>query len=241
MITELKSENAALKSEVSALKAENAEINGKLNWLVEQITSNNRKLYGSSSEKSAYDFGGAQVGLFEEGVPVVPIIETEEPEENAPPRQRPKKRGEMGSRLPANLPVEIVECVLPEESQDCPNGHGPMRAIGKELVRRELKMIPAKAVVTEFWRYSYLCRICEETTAGPAPIIKAELPPQVLKGSMCAPETIAHIIVEKCVMGSPLYRQEAAWNRIGIQPTFPKCLTRVGQPPALHRFSSVCQ
>jgi len=212
-----KAELAEAKAENAALKAELAEVNSKLSWLLEQTTSNNRKIYGSSSEKSAYDFGGAQVGLFEEAVPVVPIIETVESADNAPPRQSPKKRGEMGSRLPTNLTVEKVECMLPEDEQDCPKGHGPMRAIGKELVRRELKMIPAKAIVTEFWRYSYLCRVCEGTTVGPAPIVKAELPPQVIKGSMCAPETVAHIAVEKCTMGSPLYRQEAAWNRIGIQ------------------------
>jgi hypothetical protein len=47
-------------------------------------------------------------------------------------------------------------------------------------------------------------------------IIKAVLPPQVIKGSLCAPETIAHIIVQKCVMGTPIYRQEADWNRNGI-------------------------
>ena len=30
-------------------------------------------------------------------------------------RTRPKKRGEMSTRLPADMPVEIVECVLPAE------------------------------------------------------------------------------------------------------------------------------
>ena len=216
MIAELKSENAALKSEISALRSENAEINGKLSWLIEQLSSKNRKMFGSSSDKSAYDFAGAQIGIFEGGNQTVPAVEAEEPAVNSPPRQRPKKSGEIGSRLPANLPVEVVECVLPENERDCPNGHGPMRAIGKELVRRELKMIPAKAVVTEFWRYSYLCSICEKNSDGPAPIVKAELPPQAIKGSMCAPETVAHIAVQKCVMGSPLYRQEAEWKRIGI-------------------------
>jgi hypothetical protein len=46
--------------------------------------------------------------------------------------------------------------------------------------------------------------------------VKPELPPQVIKGSMAAPETIAHIAVEKCVMGTPIYRQEAQWKRDGI-------------------------
>jgi len=44
LIAELKSENTALKSEISALRSENAEINGKLSWLIEQLSSNNRKM-----------------------------------------------------------------------------------------------------------------------------------------------------------------------------------------------------
>ena len=219
LITELKSENASLKAEVFALRSENTEINAKLNWLLEQLSSNKRKMFGSMSEKSAYDFNGAQVGLFDDAVPILQTNETEETADGTSNRKHPKKSGEMGSRLPANLPIEIVECVLPESERDCPKGHGPRQVIGKELVRRELKMIPAKAIVKEFWRYSYLCNICEKANDGSALIVKAELPPQVIKGSMCAPETVAHIAVEKCVMGSPLYRQEAAWNRLGIPIT----------------------
>jgi len=122
---ELKSENTALRSEVSVLRAENAEINAKLNWLIEQLSSNNRKLYGSSSEKSAYD----QIGLFSEGVPVLPASGPEESADAAPPRQRPKKQGEMGSRLPAGLPIVKIECVLPDEERVCREHNVPMRPI----------------------------------------------------------------------------------------------------------------
>jgi len=213
---ELKTENTALKSEISALRAENAEINGKLNWLIEQLSINNRKLYGSSSEKSDYD----QVGLFDDSAPAAPeveLTETDGPEGKAVKKQRPIKRGEMGSRIPAGVPIETVECEIPEEERVCPEHGETMRAIGKEMVRREIKIIPAKVVVTEFWRYSYLCRVCEQAAVEPLPIIKAELPPQVIKGSLCAPETLAHIAVQKFVMGTPLYRMEQEWNRDGIQ------------------------
>ena len=210
IIDELKLENDALKTENATLRSELAEVNSKLSWLMEQLSANRRKIFGASSEKSEYD----QVGLFGDDTVEVQVIDGPVAEKQ---QGRPKKRGELGSRLPADIPVEIIECVLPENERDCPEGHGPMRTIGKELVRRELKIIPAKAVVKEFWRYSYLCAICEQTSADPAPIVKAALPPQLIKGSMCSPETAAHIIVQKCVMGSPLYRQEAEWNRNGIQ------------------------
>lgn len=46
--------------------------------------------------------------------------------------------------------------------------------------------------------------------------MKAPAPEPVIKGSFAAPETIAHIVYEKFVMGAPLYRQEQDWERKGI-------------------------
>jgi len=209
----LKAENAQLKAENAALKAELAEVDAKLSWLAEQLASNNRKLYGQSSEKSIYD----QIGLFGDNPADVVDPATPESEPSGTPvKEKPKKRGEMGSRIPEGLPVETVECVLPDDELGCPKCGDPMRVIGKEVVRREVKITPAKVTIIEYVRYSYSCPPCEEASDEPVVIVKAELPSQVIKGSMCAPETIAHIAVEKCVMGTPIYRQEAQWRRDGI-------------------------
>ena len=216
---EIRTENAALKAEISALKAELAEVKGKLNWFMEQVFSDRRKMFGSSSEKTVYLNGDVQLGLFGSGAPEITVFDntTEGAAPEPPVKNRPKKRGEMGSRLPDDIPVETVEHVLREDERVCPDCGGPMHSIGSEVVRRDLKIIPAKAVVTEHIRHAYSCRNCEQNSAdNSVPVIKAELPPQVIKGSMCAPETVAHIITQKCVMGAPLYRQEADWNRNGI-------------------------
>jgi len=219
---ELKTENEALKSDFAALgakyaalEANYAEVNGKLSWLLEQLSSSNRKLYGQSSEKSVYD----QIGVFGDMPADIFVTGREAPGTGpaaAPQKQKPKKKGEMGTRLPEGLPVETVEIELPEDQRECPDGHGQMRVIGKEVVRREVKITPASVTIVEYVRYSYTCPPCEETSDEPVNIVKPELPPQVIKGSMCAPETLAHIAVEKCVMGIPLYRQEQSWKRDGI-------------------------
>jgi len=203
--------------ENQALKAELAETKQKLSWLMEQISSTHRKLYGPSSEKSVYDGVVVQVSLFEESEPEI-FISSALADEATPPKAKPKKRGEMGTRLPNNLPVEIIECTLPEDEQICPTHGAPLQVLGRELVRRELKFTPAKATIVEYWRSSYSCRACD-TEGTEATIVKAPMPPQVIKGSMCAPETIAHIIAQKCVMGAPLYRQEQDWRRNGIPIT----------------------
>jgi transposase len=203
----------SLVIENAALKAELAEVNQKLSWLMEQVAGHRRKLYGSSSEKGVYS--GVQSGLFDEEASEPIVFDISPQSDQMPTKERPRKRGEMSKRLPDDLPVESIECVLPDDKQDCPVCGTHMRVIGKEVARRELKIIPAKAIITEYVRYAYGCRECEKSDTVPT-IIKAQLPNPLIKGSMCSPETLAHIAVQKCVMGVPLYRQEQDWRRNGI-------------------------
>ncbi len=39
----------------------------------------------------------------------------------------------------------------------------------------------------------------------------------MIPGGYASPEAVAHVAVQKFVMGSPLSRQEQEWNRQGIQ------------------------
>jgi transposase len=209
-----------LLTEIAVLKAELSEANQKLSWLMEQLSSNRRKLYGVSSEKTIYDSKNVQLSYDMDEIPELVVVHEvgREPQIQtaAEQRARPKKRGEMSTRLPADMPVEIVECILADEDLKQYGEH--MHPIGKELVRRELKITPAKATIVEIWRTSYTSRDSERT-AEKVPVIKAPLPPQVIKGSMCTPEAVSHIIAQKCVMGAPLHRQAQDWKRKGVPLT----------------------
>lgn len=89
-----------------------------------------------------------------------------------------------------------------------------MTEIGKEVTRR-LKLIPAKVVVLEDWYYTYACRNCEDNGIS-TPVIKTPKEPAIIPGSFASPEAIAHLMTQKFVMGSPLYRQEQELKRHGI-------------------------
>jgi transposase len=112
------------------------------------------------------------------------------------------------------LPVEIVVHELPEEKRVCPDCGCPLHKMGEE-VREELKIIPAKAVLVRHVRHIYACRHCEESSDHVS-IVKANMPEPVIKGGFASPESVAHIAVQKFVMGSPLYRQEQEWAQNGI-------------------------
>ena len=208
MKNEVTIENLLIEN--AALKAELAEVKKKLEQLMEQLSSHRRKLFGVSSEKTIYNNNNEQLSYLDEppGLTVVHDVgRATETETTAPLRARPKKCGEMSTRLPPDMPVEIIECILPDE--ELAKYDGQMHSIGRVLARRELKITPAKATIIEYWQSSYSSRDDEINAEKPF-IIKAPLPPQLIKGSMCAPETAAHIIVQKYVMGVPIYRQYSA-------------------------------
>ena len=47
--------------------------------------------------------------------------------------------------------------------------------------------------------------------------MKTEKASPVISDSYASAEAIAHIMVQKFVMGSPLYRQEQEWKRQGVK------------------------
>ena len=212
-VTILKAEYDNLMAKVAesdALKSDIADLQAKVNWLMEQFRLAQHRRFGASSEKTDYE----QASLFDESeiasdvlVPEPELVEVE---------KHYRKRGNMvNGKLPEDLPVETVVHELPTDEQVCPECDGSLHVMGIETLRRELKLIPAKAVIVEHVRKVYACRNCEKDACG-VPIVKAAVSNPVVKGGFASPEAVAHIAAQKFVMGVPLYRQEQEWNRQGI-------------------------
>jgi len=201
------SENADLRNHIT-------ELNAKVEWLMEQFRLAQHRRFGASSERSFQD-GHEQLNLFNESeitsdilVPEPELVEIEK-------HFRKRKNMVNENNLPDNLPVETVEHDLPADEQICPECDENLHVMGTETLRRELKLIPAKAVIVEHVRKVYACRNCEKDECG-VPIIKAAVSNPVIKGGFASAEAIAHIAAQKFVMAVPLYRQEQEWKRCGI-------------------------
>lgn len=202
LTAELMTENAALKSKVSELEA-------LVKFYEEQFRLARHRQFGASSEKSEYD----QPNLFNEAEATADA-NVPEPELTEIRRHYCKRTRLVNDCLPDNLPVEVVEHDLPVNEQICPECGGELHVMGREK-RRELVIIPAQVKIVEHVRKVYACRDCERDECG-VPILKAPVDESVIKSSFASPEAIAHIMVQKFVMGVPLYRQEQEWNRNGI-------------------------
>ncbi len=186
-----------------------AELEKQLQWLMAQIRLAKHKQFGASSEKT----DGSQLSLFNEAESYANLT-IPEPELTEVKAHYRKHTRLTTDKLPKDLPVEIIEHVLPDEDCICPECRSEMHTMGQET-REELKLIPAKAVIVRHIRHVYACRNCE-ATSDHVPIVKADMPEPVIKGGFASPETIAHIAVQKFMMASPLYRQEQEWKQSGI-------------------------
>lgn len=198
-----------LRAEYESLKEQNAELSQQIKWLMEQIRLARHKQFGASSEKSEY----SQINLFNEAEATA-VAQAAEPELTVVEKHYRKKAAGNKDRLPPDLPVETIEHFLSEKEQSCSECGEALHIMGKQI-RRELKLIPAKAVIVEHIKYVYSCRECEKKACH-VPIIKAPVDEPVIKGSFASPEAVAHIMTQKFVSGVPLYRQEQEFNRNGI-------------------------
>lgn len=208
-IKKLREENILLKQENELQQQQNAELSAKIKWFEEQFRLNQHRLYGRSSEQTP----PAQINLFNEAEteakPEVP-----EPTIEEITYKRRKKKGHREEML-QDLPVEVIEYRLPEGEQTCSCCGGPLHEMSTE-VRQEIKVIPAQAVVVKHVQYVYGCRRCERKEIS-TPIKTASMSNPVLPGSLASPTSISYVMSQKFVEGLPLYRQEAQWERLGVE------------------------
>lgn len=199
----------ALRTQYYELQSHVAELDSQLQWLTEQMKLARRKQFGASSEQTP----DGQLCIFNEAEQTATAAP--EPEITEVKAHYRKRTRLTTDKLPEDLPVEVIEHELPENERVCPDCGEEMRRIGKETVREELKIIPAKAVIVRHVQHTYACRNCENTSDH-VPIVKVDVPQPVIKGGFASPEAVAHIATQKFVMGVPLYRQEQEWERQGI-------------------------
>jgi transposase len=197
------------QTEYASLKSKVSELEALVKWYEEQYRLSQRRLFGASSEKSETD---GQLGIFDEAE------NTADPKAAEPTVEeiaytREKREGKRADDL-SGLPVETIAYELSEEERVCPQCGETMRKIGKEI-RRELTVIPAQVKVTERERVVCACENCEKNSDH-TPVVKAAMPEPVIKGSLASPSAVAHIMTEKFVTYTPLYRQEQNWKRQGV-------------------------
>lgn len=195
-----------------SVEKEQAEL--QLKWYVEQYRLSKQKLFGKSSEQ--HIDGQLSLPIFNEAemerqpICVEPNLEDDT---TTTPSKSKKQKGKRQKDL-SKLPTEVIEYKLSLADQVCPTCTNSLHEVRPEI-HKELEVIPAKIVVKETQRMIYACRTCE-TEGTTVPMIKADAPKPVIKGSIASPSLIADIMTKKYVDATPLYRQEQEYKRRGL-------------------------
>lgn len=199
-----------------SIKQEQTEL--QLKWYEEQYRLSKQKLFGKSSEQHI-DGNQLSLPIFNEAEsenqlqPLHVEPQLEEERKMDPSKDKRKSKGKRETDL-SKLPKQIVEYTLSKEEQVCPTCGSPLHEVRPEI-HKELEVIPAKIIVKETRRMIYSCRTCEKVDTT-VPMIMADAPNPVIKGSMASPSLIADIMTKKYVDATPLYRQEQEYKRRGL-------------------------
>lgn len=221
MLTYLEQELSNLKEAERKLREEN-EIKQKriellehnVEALTQALLQAAKQRFGASSEKTPE----GQLYLFE-GETDLPSKEEKTDTQTVKAHTRLKRKSGDQARLIADIPREIVECVLDAE-EACDVCSSPLQVIGKKTVRTELEYIPAKVKAIQYVQYIYKCTTCGTTEDYPDAVIKkAFVPAPVMPRSLASATSVAWIMYQKYAMAVPLYRQEKEWLRKGIALT----------------------
>ncbi len=220
LVNELKETTKLLRKTLEDVQKEKAAIQQERDNFKEQVDYLTKKLFGSSSEKGACDIPG-QMNLFNEAESEMdPAAETsdrlaatEKPEKAEKPDR--KKRSTNEERF-KGIPVKKVMLEPDATDLTCSKCGGEMVPIGTEFVRRELKIIPARATVIEYYSVNYACKSCRQNDVTPT-IIKGKDGKAHMMYGMASASTVAWVVYQKFCNGMPLYRIGQDLGRLGAK------------------------
>jgi transposase/uncharacterized coiled-coil protein SlyX len=190
---------ADLRETVKDLRATVANLNETLDEL-------KRKLFGTSSEKTAVDTTTVST-MDDDG-------QTPESTVTIKEHTRTRKKKSVRADLYEALPVREVPCDVPEAERFCPDCDSPMEHLGYKFVREELRVTPAKVVRVRYMQETLVCPVCREE--DDTTIKAAVTPTPLLAHSPASPDMVAMVMYQKSFLHLPFYRQSKDWLQKGV-------------------------
>jgi len=206
---QLPNDPAALRQMVMSLMEEVETKDRRLRQLQHWVEQLLRARYGPRRERVNEN----QLFLFAVALVSAGREAPREPEASAAPEPAPggaaKRKGHGRERLPKSLERRRVVYDLEEAKRQCPECREELKRIGEEVSER-LEYVPASLVVIEEACQKYAC-------AKGCTVVTAEKPMAPIEKGLPGPGLLAHVAVSKYGDHLPLHRQEAIFQRQGIE------------------------
>ena len=188
------------KQEIALLKEENASMR--------------KLLFASKSERTRIILPNPdQMTLFDE-VEREASPESTEGAAMVKAHKRTKQRTQKKLDL-SKAERNVVILDIPEKDRYCHAcGSAEQVPVGKEHVRDEVRIIPAKIIVDEIYQNVYKCKACENDEH--VEFIKAPVYKPLVPNSPVTPSVMTAAMLNKFQFALPLQRQEKLWQIMGI-------------------------
>lgn len=202
-----------LLEENKQLKTIIAQKDDELSLQKEQIEFLTQKLYGP--KKETLKNNPNQGNLFNDHLfsgPEQTGDQSDEDEVIVTKVVRRKKRKGLKDQQLASLPT--VDHIHEIESCTCPTCKEGMKEVSTQLIRQEVKFIPARVENHRHFQKTYACANCEKNGTR-TPFEKSEIPRLPLNNTAASASLIAETMYQKFEQKVPAYRQEAYWDLLG--------------------------
>lgn len=197
--------NKEQEKTIADLRATIKELRTTVANLNETLEELRRKLFGTSSERTAKAASG-------EASPEDTQMVQEAVQVNGHTRTRKKKS--VRADLYEALPVKEIYCDVPENERFCPDCDSPMNHLGYKFVREELRITPARVIRVRYMQESLVCPVCREE--DDTTIKAAKTPTPLLAHSPASPDMVAMVMYQKSFLHLPFYRQAKDWRQKGV-------------------------
>jgi len=185
---------ATLQKMVIELTEVNAKLKSELDFL-------KRHIFGKKSER----FVAAPGQLSLEG------MEAQAPE--APSRKSEAiKPPEKEVQKPVRKPLDESKFEVVTEELHPQGNLEELKYIGEEITTYQ-ELVDAKIVIRKIKRYKY-----KHLTTGE--IVIADMPYRPFAKSAVSSSIVSEVVVQKYVDAMPIYRQEQAWKRLGVELSY---------------------
>lgn len=166
--------------------------------LQETLNEFQRKLFGTSSEKTKQD---------------------EKPEETVTTTVKSHKRTTRKAKATredqyGNLPIRKEVIPLSEEDKHCPYCNSLMEYVTETFVREELRITPAKVERIHYYQEKWQCSECKKD--GDGTFAESKTPTALIPHSPASPSIVSYVAMEKIGLAIPYYRQEFLMQQLGF-------------------------
>lgn len=200
---ELSEKVKALQKEVEDLTIQRDQATKELNWFKEQIRVGKAKKFAGTTENGKYYEGN----LFDEAEAIAEETkESEEPAVEVRSYTRKSKKKKDTSKLPRDVQDHDITDELKEQYGDKLKELAP-------TIKEEFFWQPEIVKLIQHVTHNY---VYQETEDDEPVFISGDNYKKLIDKSMASPSIISAVVHKKFVMGLPLYRIEAEFNRLRI-------------------------